>query len=49
LQDVASALGPDERLGIDVVMRDVFIDGAATSSGTLVNMPRRSRSVVMWR
>jgi hypothetical protein len=45
LQDVANALDPDERLGIDVVMHDVFIDGAATSSGTLANMPRRSRSV----
>ena len=49
LQDLPSAVGPDERLGIDVVMHDVFIDGAATSSGTLANMPRRSRSVVMWR
>jgi len=26
LQDVADGLCPDERLGIDVVMRDVFID-----------------------
>jgi len=27
LKDVVSALGPNERLGIDVVMRDVLIDG----------------------
>ena len=27
LQDVARALGPDERLGVDVVMGNVFVDG----------------------
>lgn len=28
LQDVAGALGPDERLGVVVVMSDVFVDGS---------------------
>ena len=28
MQDVASALGPDEGLGVGVVVSDVFVDGA---------------------
>ena len=33
LQDVASALGPDERLGFGIVMGDVFVDGGYQPSG----------------
>ena len=40
LQNVARALGPDERLGFFVVMSDVLVDGFDRSD-TLVNTPTR--------
>ena len=48
LQDIPCGFGPDEELGIRIVMGDVTIN-AWMSSGTLVNTPRRSRWVVMSR
>ena len=44
-QDVGGAGGPDERLGIDVVMGDVLI--ARRGSATLVKLLRRMRVSVM--